>query len=138
MPRPRTPAHIRHRQARILLLVGFVILRGADWLLFWFLQQPPQGYMPMLGVVIGSIVASTALIIATWQRQPWSRYVLLAVLWGVVAAFCVPLLGLTVSKDELSRAIVGSLFGGVGLYLFVILIFTVSKPIQRLTKTDAS
>jgi Na+/phosphate symporter len=92
----------------------------------------------MLGVIIGSVIASTALVIATWQRQPWSRYVLLALLWGVVLVFCIPLLGLTVSKDEVTRTTVASLLGGVGLYLLVILMYTISKPLQRLTKTDAS
>ena len=90
----------------------------------------------MMGAVIGSAIATTALLAVIWNRQGWARYVLLTLLWAVVGIFCIPAISLVSIMDEVPRSVVGALFGGIALYLVAILILTVSRPIQRLAKND--
>jgi hypothetical protein len=71
-------------------------------------------------------------MVAMWLRQIWSRYVLLALLWLIVFAFSVPLMGFTDSLQEFRRLPVFALLGGITVYLSALLLLTLSHGINRL------
>ena len=132
-PPRRSKQKARRRNGRIQLVCAYVLLRAGDALLLWFALQPINQYPVLIGALFGGFIGSTALTAAVWLRQIWSRYVLLALLWLMVLAFSVPLMGFTESLQDFRRPPVFALLGGIGLYLCALLLLTFSNAISRLT-----
>ncbi len=105
------------RVGRNWLVVIFLLLRIADlgFISFaWHAQNPIQ---LLKGVVLGSMLWSSVFIGGVWQRKAWARYLLIAVLVFVIAAFTfglVILLSDNVPNDDAQLlTVVGAILGYV-------------------------
>ncbi len=79
---------------RIWMVWILIALRLADvgFIYFaWHAENP----MPLLkGVVAGSVLWTTVLIVFVWQRRAWARYFLIAVIVGTIALFALTIVRL--------------------------------------------
>jgi peptidoglycan/LPS O-acetylase OafA/YrhL len=128
----RKPRRSRKRLARFLLIFTFLIVLAADALLFWFCFHILNPYPGLTGILVGSLVGSTALYVAIWRRQAWARYVLLALLWITFFIMCAPVLSFTEDAQNYRQTPVIVLVSGCALYLVAIGILTISYRIQQL------
>ena len=79
-PTPHSHSH-RRRIARIYLVFIFLLLAGADALLFRFVLSKPELRGEFLGLLFGDALSSTLLLVGVWRRIAWSRYVLIGLNW---------------------------------------------------------
>lgn len=86
--------HARHRRrklfARLWLVVIFLFLRGADVMLVRFAFHPFNPWPSLRGLVIGSAICTTALLIGLWRRNPWTRYILVTAIIFTGTVFTLP------------------------------------------------
>jgi hypothetical protein len=128
----RKPRRSRKRAARLLLIFTFLLVLAADALLFWFCFHVLNPYPALTGILVGSLVGSTALYIAMWRRQAWARYVLLGLLWVTFFVMCAPALSFSDDAQNYRQTPVLVLISGCALYLVAIGIVTISYRIQQL------
>ncbi len=133
----------RHRQRRrtarlfvVLIFVGFCI---AEALLWYFTTHRLNPWPLLRGQVIGSALASTALLVALWQRKFWARYVLIIFVWYLVAIFGI--VALVVTSDEyykVDRKPVEAAVAAVGIYICINIVLICSHKIQHLARPPGS
>jgi hypothetical protein len=91
----------RRKQARLLIFVAFILVRLGDPLLLLYSFQPLNPTPLLRGLVIGGIVSTTACFAVVWRRQIWARYLLIALLWLLMALFSVPAI-LAMGNNEMA------------------------------------
>lgn len=132
----------RHRQRRriarlfvILIFGGFCIAEA----LLWYFTTHRLNPWPMLrGQVIGSALASTALLVALWQRKFWARYVLIIFVWYLVAIFGIVALVVTSDEYKAERKPVAAAVAAVGIYICINIVLICSHKIQHLARPPGS
>jgi hypothetical protein len=93
---PHSHSH-RRRIARIYLVGIFLLLAGAQTLLFRFVFRSKDVWQDLLGLVMGDALASTLLLVGVWRRISWARYVLIGLNWLMLVVFA--LLAAIVGSD---------------------------------------
>lgn len=125
-----------HRQsatlARVLLVVVALFL-GAGNFAFWkfsFFSGNPFPAMP--GLVVGSTLASVAMLGALWVRKGMARTALVVFIWIMMFVFAMP--GLIMMSDRTTARMdhLIELGAGLGAYLLANLVLIVAGPIHKL------
>jgi hypothetical protein len=83
---PHSHQH-RKRIARIYLVLIFLLLAGANALLFRFVFRSEDVWRNFIGGLLGDALASTLLIVGMWRRIGWSGYVLIGLNWLMIVVF---------------------------------------------------
>jgi hypothetical protein len=122
----------RVRTARVLVVVVFFILRAGDACFWLFSLDRANPWPAMMGVIVGSLLATTALLVALWRRSTWSRIVLIGLLWMLIAVFSFPGLLLTGESASGSRRALIPLVAGVLAYVTANVVLISSHRLHRL------
>jgi hypothetical protein len=77
----------RRRIARVYLAAIFVLLTGANLLLFRFAIRSLDSWHNLIGPLLGYGMASTLLVAGVWRRIAWSRFVLIGLNWLMITLF---------------------------------------------------
>jgi hypothetical protein len=85
-PIPHNHPH-RRRIARVYLAVIFLLLTGANLLLFRFAIRSLDSWRNLIGPLFGYGLASTLLLAGVWRRIAWSRIVLIGLNWLMITFF---------------------------------------------------
>jgi hypothetical protein len=120
------------RAAKIWLVVIFMLLRLADVGLVFFAWHPVNPWPLLCGLVIGSMLWTSILIVFVWNRRSWARYALATVMLLVIASFSLALLTLTsnwVPQDLPPTCVAGA---AIGLYTLCLVPLGRSAAIHRL------
>ena len=125
-------AQQRLRQARIAVVMLFFALRAGDVGLWLFCTNPANPLQGLAGLVIGSILATTVLLVSLWRRSPWARYILMLVIWLAIAIFSAPGLMLIGGDMGVSRRSLVPLVAGVLCYAAVNVALMFSRRLHRL------
>ena len=128
----------RRRTARLLLLLVFVALSVAEILLWHFTNQRTNPWPFLRGHVIGSALATTALLVGIWRRQLWTRYVLIVFLWYLVGIFGIVVTVISSGEYMMDRRSVAAAVIGVALYLACNIVLIRSRRIQHLAQPAGS
>lgn len=125
-------SHRRVRTARLLLVVLFFVMCAGD-AAFWLFSVHRSNPLPaMQGLVVGSLLGTTALLVALWRRSTWARYILMLVNWLIIVAFSVPGLILLGGDAGASRRPLIPLFSGMLAYVIVNVALMNSRRLHRL------
>ncbi len=83
------PHHHTHRKraARFFLLGIFFLLAIANLALFSYAVSEINPWRVLIGVLLGYSLSAVLLLGAIWRRRPWARYVLIGMLWLMIAGF---------------------------------------------------
>jgi peptidoglycan/LPS O-acetylase OafA/YrhL len=128
----------RRRTARLFLLLVFVALSLAEVLLWHFTNQRTNPWPFLRGHVIGSALATTALLVGIWRRQLWTRYVLIVFLWYLIGIFGIVVTVITSGEYMMDRRSVVAAVIGVALYLACNIVLIRSRRIQHLAQPAGS
>jgi peptidoglycan/LPS O-acetylase OafA/YrhL len=128
----------RRRTARLFLLLVFVALSLAEVLLWHFTNQRTNPWPFLRGHVIGSALATTALLAGIWRRQLWTRYVLIVFLWYLIGIFGIVVTVITSGEYMMDRRSVVAAVIGVALYLACNIVLIRSRRIQHLAQPAGS
>ncbi|MEO8350524.1 MAG: hypothetical protein ABI680_02265, partial [Chthoniobacteraceae bacterium] len=80
--------HIHRKRSARLFLVGiFFLLVIADLALFSYAASEINPWRVLIGVLMGYSLSALLLLGAVWRRRPWARYVLIGMLWAMIAGF---------------------------------------------------
>ena len=132
--RRRQQHHHRHRlrTARLLLVAVFLAFTIAEILLWYFTNHRSNPWPFLRGHVIGSALATTALLIGIWRRTLWARYVLIVFLWYLIAVFGIVVTVITSGEPFVDRRPVLAAVISVVLYLASNILLIRSRRIQHL------
>ena len=118
--------------ARSLLGVVLLVLCVGHFALWKFTEFRSNPFPAMPGLVVGSALASTAMMIAIWLRKPLVRTALVVFLWIMIFAFSMPGLLMLSDRTIMQSGPLQKLAVGVGCYLVANIVLIVSASIHRL------
>lgn len=90
------------------------------------------------GQVVGSALATTALLVALWQRKFWARYVLIIFVWYLVSIFGIVALVVTGEEYKIERRPVAAAAMAVLIYVCINIVLICSHKIQHLARPPGS
>ena len=90
------------------------------------------------GQVVGSALATTALLVALWQRKFWARYVLIIFVWYLVSIFGIVALVVTGEEYKFERKPVAAAAMAVAIYVCINIVLICSHKIQHLARPPGS
>jgi peptidoglycan/LPS O-acetylase OafA/YrhL len=128
----------RRRTARLFLVAVFVALTVAEIMLWHFTNQRTNPWPFLRGHVIGSALATTALLVGIWRRRLWARYVLIVFLWYLIGIFGIVVTVITSGEQKMDRTSVIAAVIGVVLYLACNILLIRSRRIQHLAQPAGS
>jgi hypothetical protein len=128
----------RRRTARLLLVLVFLALTVAELLLWYFTNHRSNPWPFLRGHVIGSALATTALLIGIWRRTLWARYVLIVFLWYLISLFGIVVTVITSGEQFMDRRAVIAAIVAVVLYLASNILIIRSRRIQHLAQPAGS
>jgi len=130
-PDHQTHRH-RRRIARYYLVALFIAMRIADVLL-WFYTFHEMNPWPLLrGLVAGSALATTLLLLSISRRQMWARYSLMFFIWFHVVVFSTCLLVAIEEPQLIFRRPIAAGLAGLFIYIISNIVIIRSKKIQSL------
>ena len=132
MPREHHASQQKTGLARTLLAIVFVILCAGNYALFQFSIFRGNPFPAMPGLVIGSALASSVMIIAIWVRKPMARTALVVFLWIMMFVFSMPGLIMMSDRATLLMDRLQMLAASLAAYLIANIILIVADPIHRL------
>ena len=132
MSKETHPSHHQTVLARVLLAIVLLILCAGHFMFWKFTDYHSNPFPAMKGLVVGSALASTLLICATWLRKPLTRTALIVFLWIMIFVFSMP--GLMMMSDPAIRqqGALQKLAVGIGCYVLGNLILIIAGSIHRL------
>ena len=128
-------SHHHSGLARTLLFIVFLILCAGNFALWKFSLphgKPNSVFPAMPGLVVGSALASTAMIGAIWFRQGLARTALIVFLWIVMFAFSMPGLIMMSDRAILQTDALKLLGAGLVCYLVANIVLISAPSIHRL------
>ena len=128
-------SHHHSGLARTLLFVVLLILCAGNfalWKFSFFGGKPNPVFPAMPGLVVGSVLASTAMIGAIWFRNGMARTALIVFVWIVMFAFSMPGLIMMSNRDTAQISQLKILAAGLGCYLLANIILISAASIHRL------
>jgi hypothetical protein len=132
MAEPDTESAHRKRVARFYLIIAMLAMRGADFLLLWYLSLPGYSSALFIGAIVGSILWTTALFIGIWLRQSWARYILIGFNCVFIALFVYPIFVAWGMREVRFTMPLQLLTAGVLLYAGATTLLVCSKRIRHL------
>ena len=135
MSKEFTSPHHHSALARILLAIVFLILCAGNYALWKFSYyggRPTSVFPAMPGLVVGSALASTAIIGAIWFRNGMARTALIVFLWIVMFVFSMPGLIMMSDRSSLQMGALKMLAVGLGCYLVANIVLISAPSIHRL------
>jgi predicted membrane channel-forming protein YqfA (hemolysin III family) len=128
----------RKRMARIYLIGILALICTADVLLFWFTFSQHNPWRIMVGLMFGQVIGSILLLGGIWQRNPWARYVLAVLNFGVIAIFAMQALYLNGRPEVGDQRMLSLIWIAVGLLTIANTWLIRSKRIQYLATQPGS
>jgi uncharacterized integral membrane protein len=118
---------------RLWLIWILAALRLADLGFIYFAWHPECPMALLKGVVGGSILWTTVLIVCVWQRRAWARYFLIAVIVGTIAVFALALIRLLADHVRNDVRLFQAGFAAVLVYAACVVPLSRSRAILRLS-----
>lgn len=138
MPKDHHRHMHRRRVARIMLFLVFCALTAAELLLWYFTTHRVNPWPFLQGHVVGSALVTTVLLVALWQRNFWARYILIVILWYLVAVFGIVVLVIAGEEFRVDLAPVSAAVGALLLYISSNILLIRSRRIQQLAQPPGS
>jgi FtsH-binding integral membrane protein len=130
-------AHRKH-MARMYLIGILALICAADVLLFWFTFSQHNPWRIMVGLMFGQVVGSILLLGGIWKRNPWARYVLVVLNFGVISIFAMQALFLTGRPEVGDQRMLSLIWIAIGLLTIANTWLIRSKRIQYLATQPGS
>ncbi len=124
--------HLKHA-GRVWMVWIFIALRLADLGLISFAWHAENPMALLKGVVGGSILWTTVLIVCVWQRRAWARYFLIAVIVAVIALFALAIVRLLTDQVRHDASLFEAGFVSIFVYGACLVPLSRSRAILRLS-----
>ena len=128
----------RRRMARVFVILMFLGFSLAEALLWYFTNHRLNPWPMLRGQVVGSALATTALLVALWQRKFWARYVLIIFVWYLVSIFGIVALVVAGEEYKIERRPVVAAATAVLIYVCINIVLICSHKIQHLARPPGS
>lgn len=116
----------------------FAVLCCANVLLWFYASHRVNPWPILRGQVVGCALANTLLLVGIWRRQMWARYVLIVMLWYVVAIFGISALFIVGKPDDFERMPVIAVGAALAMHVGMNVLLIRSRKIQHLAHTAGS
>jgi uncharacterized integral membrane protein len=120
---------------RIWMVWILVALRVADFGFIYFAWHAQNPIALLKGVVGGSVLWTTVLIVCVWQRRAWARYFLIAVIVGTIALFALAIVRLLNDHVKNDAAMLQAGGAAILVYALCAVPLARSRAILRLSTT---
>ncbi len=118
-------------RARIWIIVVFLTLCAADYLLLTFTYNEFNPIPLMSGVAIMSALCSKALLIGMWRRLAWARYTLIGLLFASLMAFAILMFKMVGSKAPRPSGLLKKPIAAMALQMMALVPLGKSRSIRR-------
>ena len=135
MSKESNSPHHHSALARTLLAIVFLILCAGNfalWNFSYYGGKPTSVFPAMPGLVVGSALASTAIIGAIWFRNGMARTALIVFIWIIMFVFSMPGLMMMSDRATLQMGAMKMLGAGLGCYLIANIVLISAASIHRL------
>jgi hypothetical protein len=120
---------------RIWMIWILAALRLADLGFIYFAWHPQSPMALLKGVVGGSVLWSTVLIVCVWQRRAWARYFLIVVIVGTIALFALAIVRLLNDHVKHDPTLIAAGAVAILVYGLCVVPLSRSRAILRLSTT---
>jgi hypothetical protein len=118
-------------QARIWILIVFVLLTVAHYCFYRFSVEPQNTFAITRGATFGCVLWSTVLLAAMWLRHAWARYLLIALICLAISGFGLTALVLGKTVLEPASFAMRMVVGGTVFYAVALVVLWASRSLIR-------
>lgn len=118
-------------RARIWIVVVFVMLCAADYLLLTFTYDPFNPLPMLSGVAILSALCTKVLLIGMWRRLAWARYTLITALFASLMAFAIVMFIMVGGKAPRPAGLLKKPIAAMALQALALIPLGTSRSIRR-------
>jgi len=116
-------------QARIWLVVVFLLLTVAHYCFYRFSADPRNPYPLTRGATFGCVLWSNVLLVAIWLRHGWARYLLIVLICMAIGGFGVTML--LIGRDFMEPASIRMVISGLAFYAVALVSLWISRSLSH-------